>query len=150
MKTVSLLRRLAAFVLAVVVASIWGSLFQTQHNLAQLGDLGAEIGVGLRLQTTLLDLVGFAPVYAAIVAATFLVAFLVAGLLSRLTPQVRHTLHALGAGIGLALAIRLVDALAPMPTLIAATRGMGGLLAMALGAVLAGWLYAWITRPRPG
>lgn len=150
MKTVSLLRRFAAFVAAVLVASLWGSVFQTQHNLAQLEALGADIGIGLRVKTTLADLAGFAPVYAAIVTVTFLAAFLVAGFLSRLTPQVHHTLHALGAGLGLALAIRLVDALAPMPTLIAATRGIGGLLAMALGAVLAGWLYAWVTRPRPG
>jgi hypothetical protein len=42
-------------------------------------------------------------------------------------------------------AVRVVDAAAPMPVFIDATRHLSGLLAMAVGAVLAGGLYARIT-----
>lgn len=148
MKRASWLCMLGAYVAAVALATVWGSVFQTQHTLHRLAELGAEAPFALRLSATLRDLLGFAPLYAAIVAATLLVVFLVAGGLSRLTPQVHHTLHALGAGLGMAVAIRLVDALAPMPTLISSTRSPLGLLVMALGALIAGALYAWITRPR--
>lgn len=148
MKRASWLCMLGAYAAAVAFATLWGSVFQTQHTLHRLGELGMEVEAGTRVSATLRDLLGFAPVYAVIVAATLLVVFLVAGLLSRLTPQVHHTLHALGAGVGLAVAIRLIDSLAPMPTLISSTRSVTGLLVMALGALLAGALYAWITRPR--
>jgi hypothetical protein len=148
MKRASWLCMLGAYVAAVAFATLWGSVFQTQHTLHRLAALGVDISAGTRLSATLRDLAGFAPVYAVIVAATLLVVFLIAGLLSRLTPQVHHTLHALGAGAGLAVAIRLIDALAPMPTLISSTRSLTGLLVIALGALIAGGLYAWITRPR--
>lgn len=148
MKRASWLCTLGAYVAAVAFAALWGSVFQTQHTLHRLAELGADIPFALRLTATLRDLAGFAPLYAAIVAVTLLLVFAIAGLLSRLTPQVRHTLHALGAGVGLAVAIRMIDALAPMPTLISSTRSPLGLLMMALGALLAGGLYAWITRPR--
>jgi len=39
-------------------------------------------------------------------------------------------------------AVRAVDALAPMPVFIDATRGWAGLLGMAAGAALGGWLAA--------
>lgn len=148
MKRASWLCKLGAYMAAVAFTAVWGSVFQTQHTLHRLAELGADIPPATRAAATLRDLAGFAPVYAAIVAATLLVVFVVAGVLSRFTPQVHHTLHALGAGLGLAVAIRLIDAFAPMPTLISSTRSFTGLLVMALGALLAGGLYAWITRPR--
>jgi hypothetical protein len=149
MKPATLLCSFTGYAVAVAVATVWGSVFQTQHNLARLTALGAEVPTGARLDTTVHDLAGFAPLYALVVAATLAVVFVFAGLLGRLLPEIRYTLHALGAGLGLAVAIRAIDAYAPMPTLIAATRSFTGLVVMALGALLAGWLYAWITRPRP-
>jgi hypothetical protein len=52
---------------------------------------------------------------------------------------------AVAAGVGMVAAVRAVDAVAPMPVFIDATRGLPGLLAMASGAVLAGLLYARFT-----
>jgi hypothetical protein len=45
-------------------------------------------------------------------------------------------------------AVRTVDAVAPMPVFIDATRHWPGLLAMAAGAVVAGLLYARRTARR--
>ncbi len=42
-------------------------------------------------------------------------------------------------------AIRTIDTVAPMPVFIDATRHLPGLLAMAIGAVIAGLLYARLT-----
>jgi len=71
---------LGAYVAAVALATVWGSVFQTQHTLHRLGELGVAVDAGMRASATLRDLLGFAPVYALIVAATLLVVFVVAGL----------------------------------------------------------------------
>jgi hypothetical protein len=42
-------------------------------------------------------------------------------------------------------AVRAIDALAPMPVFIDATRHLSGLLAMAAGAVIGGFVYARLT-----
>jgi len=141
-------RRIAAFVAALLFAAAWGSVVQTQFNLQALAALDVDMPLRVRALTTLQDLVGFGPAYAGIVLAAWLPAFLVAALLVRAWPHLRVPLYALAAGVGLIAAIRAVDAVAPMPVLIDATRGIGGLLAMATGSLLAGALFAWWTRAR--
>ena len=136
---------MAALLLALLVAAAWGSVVQTQWNLQALADVGVDIPAALRLQTTVQDLLGFAPVYAGIVAAGWLPALMVAAWLARSWPAGRTALLALAAGAGLVAAIRSIDAVAPMPVFIDATRHWPGLLAMAAGAVLGGWIYARLT-----
>jgi hypothetical protein len=141
--------RLLAFAGAALFAVAWGSLVQTQVNLNALVALGVEMPLALRLQTSMQDLLGFGPVYAAIVLAAWLPAFAVAGWLARRRPGWRAALFALAAGVALLLAIHAIDAAAPMPVLIDATRGVGGLSAMVAGSVLGGALFGWGTRARP-
>ncbi|MDR7192377.1 hypothetical protein [Luteimonas terrae] len=141
-------RRIAAFVAALLLATVWGSVVQTQFNLQALAALGVDIPLRVRALTTLQDLAGFGPAYAGIVLAAWLPAFLVAALLVRVWPKARVPLYALAAGVGLIAAVRAVDAVAPMPVLIDATRGIGGLLAMATGSLLAGAAFTWWTRTR--
>lgn len=141
-------RRLALFGVAVLLAAAWGSVVQTQFNLQALVALEVGVPMQVRTTTTLQDLAGFGPVYAGIVLAAWLPAFLVAALLLRRWPQWRVPLYALAAGVGVIAAIRTIDAFAPMPVLIDATRGTAGLLAMAAGSLLAGAAFAWWTRPR--
>ena len=147
-------RRLAAFGIALMFAAVWGTLVQTQFNLAALAELGLAIPLQARALTSLQDLAGFGPVYAGIVLAAWLPAFAVAAWLARRQPAWRMGLYALAAGVGLVVAVRVVDAVAPMPVLIYATRTWGGLLAMALGSVLGGALFAALTgkarRAGPG
>jgi hypothetical protein len=136
------MRRTLAFIAAVFAATLWGSVAQTQSNLADLIALGADIPPALRMQTTLLDVLGFGPLYAAVVAATFLVAFALAARL----PGARAMWFALAGFVGLIAAIRLIDAMVPPPVLIAATRGTPGLITMTLGGALGGFVYARLTR----
>jgi hypothetical protein len=140
--------RLIAFAGAALLAIAWGSLVQTQFNLNALVALGVEMPARLRLQTSLQDLVGFGPVYAGIVLAAWVPSFAVAGWLAQRAPAWRAALFTLAAGVALPIAIRAVDAVAPMPVLIDATRGLGGLLTMALGSAAGGALFAGWTRPR--
>ncbi|MFN3304402.1 MAG: hypothetical protein ACK44A_11855 [Roseateles sp.] len=125
-----------------LLAAAWGSVVQTQFNLQALVALGVPVPPGVRALTTLQDLAGFGPVYAGILAAGWLPALGLAAWLARRWPAARTALFAAAAGTGMVAAVRAVDALAPMPVFIDATRGWPGLLTMAAGAALGGWLAA--------
>jgi glucose/arabinose dehydrogenase len=134
-----------AFVAALVVGSVLGSLIQTQFNLQALEALGVEIGMGARLKTSVQDLVNFAPLYAILFGVSFLFSQGVAALVVRLAGNVgRLWLYPLAAAVGLWVTLMIVNTLAPMPTLIAATREIGGLMAMLVTAAIAGWLFAML------
>jgi hypothetical protein len=137
-----------ALVQAWLMASVWGSVVQTHFNLQALVSLGAEISTPLRIWTTLQDLVSFGPLYAALVAAGWLPALSLAAWLGRRWPAARSALLATAAGAGVVATLRAVDAVAPMPVFIDATRSTAGLLGVAAGAVLAGAFYARRTRHR--
>jgi hypothetical protein len=140
---------LATVLLALILASAWGSLVQTQWNLQALVGLGVDISAADRARATWQDLLGFAPVYAGILAAGWLPALPVGTFLAGRRPAWRSPLLAAAAGVGMVAAVRTVDAVAPMPVFIDATRHWPGLLAMATGAVLAGLLYARLTERAP-
>ncbi len=141
-------RTLLAFVAALLLATAWGSLVQTQYNLAALQGLGQPIDSATRWRTSVQDLLGFGPVYAAIVLAAWLPAFAVAFWFGRRSGAYRAWLLPLASSVSVIVAIRLIDAFAPMPVLIYATRTLEGLLAMAMGSLLGGLLFSWLARPR--
>ena len=128
--------------LAWALAAVWGSVVQTRWNLQALVEVGVSIPAGTWWRVVGQDLLGFAPVYGGILAVGWLIALPVASGLARWWPAGRSALFASAAGVGMVSAVRAVDAAAPMPVFIDATRGLPGLLTMAAGAVLAGWLYA--------
>jgi len=135
-------RDLLALVAGWLLAAAWGSVVQTQFNLQALVALSVPVPPGLRALTTLQDLAGFGPVYAGILATGWLPALALAAWLAQRWPAARTALFTSAAGMGMVVAVRAVDALAPMPVFIDATRGLPGLLSMAAGAALGGWLYA--------
>ena len=139
-------RRLVALAAALLIAAAWGALVQTQFNLQALAPF-VDVSLRVRWTTSLQDLVGYGPVQLGLVAAAWLPALPVAAWLGRRRPRLRTPLYALAAGVGLVAAIRLTDAVAPMPVLIDATRGLVGLLAIAAGSALGGGLFAHWTRP---
>ena len=132
-------RTLLAFAAALLLATAWGSLVQTQYNLAALQGLGQPIDLPTRW-------LGCGPVYAAIVLAAWLPAFAAALWLGRHGGAYRACLLPLASSLSLIAAIRLIDAFAPMPVLIYATRTLEGLLAMAVGGLLGGLLFIWLAR----
>ena len=144
---VSAMRMLVYFILAVLCASLAGSVIQSQFNLVAISALGAPVPVPVWLATTLEDLAGFAPLYAAMMAVSLLLALPVAALALRvLTPAQRSTwqlpVYVLAGALGICVAFLAANAAAPMPTLIAATRSGAGTLAMMLSGALGGWVFA--------
>jgi len=128
------------WLLAVLATAALGSIVQTQFNMAAIRALGAPVSLLEQFQATAQDLMGFAPLWAALVAISLLVAFLIAGLLQRLRPSVAAWLYPLAGLAALAALIGLLHLVLPM-TPIAATRSIAGSLLMALPGLLGGWLF---------
>lgn len=137
-------RLLLAFVLAVLLASLLASIFQTQTNLAALQALGAPMPLDVRVGTTCLDLLGFAPTFILLCALGFLVALPMAAWFARRIPTLRWLIFVLAGAAAIWSALALANALAPMPTLIAADRSTIGTLGLmacgSVGALLFGLL----------
>ncbi|MEI2416419.1 hypothetical protein V8Z80_09560 [Orrella sp. JC864] len=145
-----MLRRSGVFLAAVAATAVAGTLVQTQINLAAIAALGAPVTLADRLRVSAADLLGFTPTLAALAFAALLLALPAAALLARRGgPGVRAPLYALAGWAGLMAAFGVADALAPMPTLIAATRSLPGALAVAASGALGGWLYARFARRAP-
>lgn len=135
------LKFLLPWLAATVVAAAAGSVVQTQFNLAAIAGLGAPIPPALRLQTTLQDLAGFAPVFAAVAGAGLLLALPVAAWLVRRLPARRALLYTLAGAAAVAAAILLMNTLLPV-TPIGATRSLAGFLALSACGALGGWTFA--------
>jgi hypothetical protein len=134
---------------ATLATAATGSIIQTQFNLAAIKSAGAPVPFDLRLQATLQDLVGFAPLLAGIAAVAFLVAFVVALPLVRRWPRHRVGLYTLAGAVAVTTAILLMNALLPI-TVIGATRSLPGLVALGVSGALGGRVFAWMTRvPAP-
>lgn len=150
MKNIFRLSTVLAFVAAVVLATVWGAIVQTQYNLAGLTSIGAEISGGVRIGTTLQDIFGgFSPTYGGyVVLPSLLVAFLVASWLSQQQRSSRLFWFGSAGAVAIAIGIPIVNWLAPVALLVGATRDVSCTLLMALGGVGAGLLFVALTSPR--
>lgn len=135
---------LFAFLAAVLLATVWGAIVQTQYNLAALAGIGADLPAGLRLRSTLGDIFsGFTPTYAGyIVVPSLLVAFGVAWFLADRAPGPPVLWFALAGALAILLGIPLVNYLSPVALLIGASRDWTCTVLMALGGAAAGLLFA--------
>lgn len=141
-------RLILGFLAAVVVTVVWGSIVQTQFNLAALAGIGADIGVGTNLRATLTDIFsGFSLTYAGyMVLPALLVAFIVAWLVVQRTGAA-FLWFGLAGGLAILAAIPLVNWLSPLALLIGASRDVWCTVLMAMGGAVGGLLFAWVTRP---
>ena len=141
-------RPLLRWIVATVMTAVTGSVLQTQFNLAAIAAVGAPVTPGVRLQTTLQDLAGFAPLLWLICATGFALAFPVAARLARRRPRYRHRLFALAGATALGLGILLVNAIMHI-SIIAAARTAPGFIALVAAGGFGGWVYAGLA-PREG
>ena len=137
--------RLWAYLAAVVSCALLAALGQTQFNLNEIAALGAPLPVEVRLRSTLYDLLGFSPTFAVLAAPALLVALPLAGWLARYLKP-RWLIYALAGAAAIACALSIVNALAPMPTLIGADRYVLGRLMFMLCGACGALLFTWLTR----
>lgn len=144
---ITFLRVFLYFLFSVLIATVLGTLMQSQLNLFELQQLGTAISAEQRLATSLRDLAGFTPIFALMVTASFIFALPVAAGMARIFKPWRGLLFTLAGGVGIWVAFRLADYLLPMPTFIAATRETTGLLLMMAAVAVGSWLFGRLTRP---
>lgn len=139
------------FIAAIVVATVWGAIVQTQYNLAGLSSIGADISSGVRMGTTLSDIFsGFSPTYGShIVLPSLLVAFGVASLIPAQTRVSRLVWFGVAGALAIGLGIPIVNWLAPVALLVGATRDVSCTVLMAVGGLIAGVLFAALTPRLP-
>jgi hypothetical protein len=142
-----MVRALAAFVAAVLIAYVCAVLAQTQHVMARLSELGVDVTFGDRLSASLHDLVGMATLYLPILAVAFAIAFPVAALIIRFAPNWRALGYPLAGGVAV-LAIHVILNQVLDITPIAAARTTLGLTVQALCGALGGWLFGTLLRRR--
>lgn len=145
----NVIRWLLAWLAAVIVTAVAGSIIQTQLNLARIVALGTPVGLDERVETTLQDLIGFAPVWGIIVAGGLLVALLVASALARRWPRFSVGLHVLAGFLAPLVALVIMEAMMPV-TVVAAARTWTGALMISLPGAAGGWLYVRLLQRHKG
>ncbi|RUO19947.1 hypothetical protein CWE08_08495 [Aliidiomarina iranensis] len=135
-----------AFLPAVFVAGVLGSVIQTQFNILSISSIGPSLAYQERLAATWHDLLNFAPFFMIVVAVAFIVALPVAHIVVRIQRRQFTAWCAAACAISLWVAFLAADHFAPMPTLIAATRTNMGTFFMILSGLAGGFVYAVLSR----
>ena len=86
-------RVLKAFFPAVLLAYVLASILFTQTLLAAVQGMGLEVSTGMRLATTVDDLIGMSSSYLLLILVAFIVGLPVAAGLTRLLPAHRALLY---------------------------------------------------------
>lgn len=73
-----------SFLLAIIVTHFFASIVATQFVLAELVDMGVQVSLQTRIETSLSDMVSAAPLFLALVVPSLLCALLLRMLLCRL------------------------------------------------------------------
>jgi len=140
-----MIRKLAAYLLAVIVAYLLASITASQSVIARLAEMGIEVNFADRLRMTLQDIAGMAGMFLPMIAAGFLIAFLLTALLCRWLGRRPIALYILAGAVAL-IAIHLTLNLAFGITPVAIARTMGGLAIQGLAGAVGGYFYAYINR----
>ena len=136
-----MLRILVAFLLAVVATYLLAAAFSTQVILYQVADLGLPISLGVRLDTTLEDLLGMMPMYLPFVAASLFIAMPVSALALKFVP-IPRTLGFLIGGAAALWALHMILFAVIGIHALPATRFNVGMATQALAGALGGYVYA--------
>ena len=146
MSLVAILRVIAFYLLAVLVATILGSLVLAQINLAALAEPPTTDMAG-RLAATWQVLPGLLPTFAAMVAVALLITLPIAEALSRIFRPWRWLLFALAGAGGIWAAFKVVGVYMTLPT-ITAPGETWQWTAMLVAVAIGSWLFGHLSRPR--
>jgi hypothetical protein len=144
----SKLKMLLAYIIAVLLAAALSSIVQSQFNLWAIAALVQQLTIEDWMATVWFDLRSFTPTMLVIMAPTLLLVLLASRLVHAVTGLNYFWLGVISSALGLLLALSVINALAPMPTLIAASRSITGSIALALCAALGAAIYMLLTRSK--
>lgn len=145
MSPIAILRVIAFYLLAVLVATLLGALVQAQINLAALAE--APVSIGDRLAAAWQVLPGLLPVFAAMVAGTLVIVLPIAEALSRIFRPWRWLLFALAGAGGIWVAFKVVGSYLSLPEITAPGQTWQW-LAMLVAVAVGSWLFGHLSRPK--
>jgi hypothetical protein len=148
-----LLRRLGAFVAALVVMALLGSIAHSlfvqdawSSSVAAAEGAPGELSMDHRLAWIAHDLVGLQPLYGILTGIALLIAFLAAGLFARFT-GLRPIVFTVAGAVAIFVLFWAVKANLGTVGVFGA-RGTYGLAAQIVAGAIAGLSFALLTRPR--
>lgn len=142
-----MLRVFKAILPAVLLTYLLASVLFTQTILAAVQSMGLDVGISLRLATTLEDMAGMASSYLPLILVAFVLGLPVAAGLTRLMPHHRSLLFTL-AGFVAILALHLILKAVLGISGVAATRTLPGLLGQCFAGAAGGLCYHLLSRPQ--
>ena len=149
-----MLRRIVAFVVAVVVMALLGSIahslfVQDAWSMAAAQIEGTDpvaIPMAERVSWITHDLIGLEPLYGGLTGIALLVAFLAAGLVARFT-GLRPIVFAVAGAVAI-LVMYTAMKMSLGSVGVFGARGTFGMAAQMVAGLIAGLLFALLTRPR--
>lgn len=136
---------LMCLLLAVLLTTVLACMTQSGFNLAAIAALTGGVPTGDIVATVWFDLSHFSLTYAPIALVNLLA---VAVLLHVIPVLRRYWLAGLLGAVLLLVILLIINAVAPMPTLIAATRSNFGIFSMLLCSSAGSLCYFWLLKRR--
>jgi len=143
---VFILKRIPAWLAAVIATVILGVTFQTQNVISRLGNLGTDIGIGERLAMTGYDITHLGSLYGIFIAIALAIAFLASGLLFGFTKFGRNIIYPVAGGFAILVMLLLIKQAFFDVHIIAGARDSFGITLQILSGAMGGWVFAHLTR----
>jgi len=142
----NILKRIGAWLAAVISVVLLGVIFQTQNIIARLGNLGANVGFGERVSMTIYDITRLGTLYGAFIAIALAIAFLVGGLLYHFTRFGRAVIYPVAGGVAILVMLFAMKQAFFDVHIIAGARDVLGIALQVLSGIIGGWVFAHLTR----
>ena len=143
---VFILKRIPAWLAAVITVVILGVTFQTQNVISRLSNLGTDIGFGERLSMTGYDITHLGSLYGIFIAIALAIAFLASGFLFRFTKFGRSIIYPIAGGLAILVMLLLMKQAFFDVHIIAGARDSLGIALQILAGATGGWVFAHLTR----
>ncbi len=140
-----MIKTLAAYTWAVLVAYFLAVIFATQFVVASLIGMGIAVSWAQRLEMSFKDIVGMTGIFLPLVAVGFLIALGAAGILSRRNPTQRTFLFILAGALAM-ISIHLTLRYAFDVNLVAVARTLTGLFSQALAGAVGGYCFTRVKK----
>lgn len=144
----SFVRVIVAYLAAVLVMTVLGTIAQSLFNLAALAAVGAELGLAHAVSMLAFDLAGLGPLYGPIIAIGFAIALPAAALAGRLLKTPRLITFAAAGLICLVVMLLAMEEVFFGVQVIAGARSLAGFIVQTLIGALAAATFAALT-PAP-
>ena len=141
-----IIKRIGAWLAAVLTVGILGVIFQTQNVIARLRDLGADVGFGDRLSMTAYDISHLGSLYGIFIAIALALAFLAGGVVFRVAKFGRPLIYSVAGGIAILIMLFAMKRAFFDIHIIAGARDGLGITLQILAGVIGGWVFAHLTR----